>query len=184
MTFMTKTLCGFFLLCIALPTVAFGQDKPALKPRVAPPDSTAPVTQSEARATMAKVQASLSAVAGHSMSFAPSTIPDSSQPVTHEQVITEFDRLYKGAKPYFKFTPHPVWYDPSVFSVKSGSPARPMLELLVKQGFIPRVSLLATSKQDTMSIYDFGDTVGLFVARVADVCHLPSPKWSPNIEKP
>jgi hypothetical protein len=184
MTYMTKTFCGVMLLVLAFPGGARAQDQLAHKAKATGQDSAGPVTEAEARATMLKVQAALSSVAQHPMTFSPCTIPDSSKPVTRAEVIVEFDRLYKGAKPYFKYTPRATWFDPSVLSIKPGTPARPMLELLVKQGFVPRVSLLATSKQDTLSIYDFGDTVGIFVSRVADVCHMPSPKWSPYIEKP
>ncbi|HEY3779845.1 MAG TPA: hypothetical protein VGL56_02085 [Fimbriimonadaceae bacterium] len=181
---MSKTWSGIMLLVLALPAAVFAQNQLSHKAHANTEDSAAPVTEAEARATMLRVQAALSSVAQHPMSFGACTIPDSSKPVTHAEVIEDFGRIYKGAKPFFKFTPRAVWFDPAVLSTKSGSPARPTLELLVKQGFVPRVSLLATSKTDTMSIFDFGDTVGIFVARVADVCHLPSPKWSPNIEKP
>lgn len=182
---MNMRVFGFLIAAAAVAcTSACGQEALGHKQKPVPTASVpaAPVTQAEAKATFTHVQSSLSSVAGKPMTFAPSALTASSKPVTRQQVLAEMDRLYKGAKPYFKMTPKPVWYDPSVFTIKGGT-ARPILERMVKGGFVSRVGVLATSKQDTLSPFDFGDSVGIFVSRLAENCHLPSTEYSPYLEK-
>lgn len=143
-----------------------------------------PVTQAEAKVTFDHVVACLETVTKKHIAFAPSTLKPTSKPVTREQVLLEMNRLYKATQPYFKVTPKALWYDASLLTIKKGTQARPILETLIKEGFVSRVCPLSTSKEDTMTIEDFGDTVGVFVSRTADLAHMPTPRFSPYIENP
>lgn len=146
-----------------------------------PIQSEAPVTKSEARAIFDKVGASLFVITDKRMIVPENAIPSGSSPVTKGEILSEMDRLYKAADPYFLITPNPVWYDPSVLSLKPGNPARPLLEHFVAGGFIGRVEPLATSPEDSMRPSDFADAVGVFANRLSDLMHWPDPKYSPYL---
>lgn len=140
-----------------------------------------PVTQAEARATFEHVMKGLPALTNGKIDVGTSTIPATPKSVTRQEVIMEMNRLYEAAKPYFKFTPRAVWYDPKAFTVKAGTPTRAALEKMVKRGFIAIASPMATAPSDYLSVSDFGDTVGIFVARLSDLTHMPDTKYSPAI---
>src|SRR4051812_15226347 len=40
------------------------------------------------------------------------------QPVTREEIVSQFDRIFQMAKPEFKFTPKRVAYDPAILTIK------------------------------------------------------------------
>jgi hypothetical protein len=65
--------------------------------------------------------------------------------------------------------------------LKIGKAQLANLESLIRGGYVGKVSPLATSTEDSMSLLHFGDAVGFFMSRAAEVTHLPSPKWSPNL---
>jgi hypothetical protein len=140
-----------------------------------------PVTEAEARVTFNRISQALHSVTKVKAKFPLSNLGDSSQPVSREAIILQMNRIYEAAKPYFKINPTPVPYDPAVLSVKKGTEARVALEKLVKGGFIPRVCVLATSSSDTIAPEEFGDTIGLFAARIADVTHMPNAEYSPYL---
>lgn len=94
-------------------------------------------------------------------------------------IVSEFGRLFSLSKPRFKITPTPLPVNQKVLSIKSGDPARPKLEALIKWGFVGRVSPLATSPKLTLTPEQFGDAVGLFLARMAELTHTPDSRWSP-----
>jgi hypothetical protein len=51
--------------------------------------------------------------------------------------------------------------------------------MLVRLGAVARVGPLATNKSDTIDAPDFGDAIGFFLARMAEITHQPSSKWTP-----
>ncbi len=171
---------GASLLGTAFAQQALQSGKLEIKKKEVNIADTAPVTQSEARATFQHLMLGLPAVAGSKINVGTCSIPDGANSVTREEVLQEMDRLYQAARPFFKYTPRPVWDDPSAFTIKSG-PARSDLEYLAKGGFVAIASPLATSTGDTLTVDDFGDAVGIFGARLADVTHMPDTKYSPNI---
>ena len=140
-----------------------------------------PVTDAEARATFKRVIANLPALAGKPYSISLEPIPDDVKPVTRESVVLEFMRIYSEMSPSFKFTPRPVWYDVGLVTIKTGA-ARKALDLFIKDGFVGRVAPLATSKTDSLSVDDFGDALGFFVSRLADLTHMPDPEYTPILE--
>lgn len=138
------------------------------------------MTQAEAKAIFSRITDNLPAIVEKPVTLKPTALTDSDQPVTHEQVVLELDRIYTAMKPSFKFTPRPVWYDASVFSIKAG-PARTSLERLVREGYVARVGPLAASTGN-LDVMDFGEAVGTFISRLAEVCHLPAVKFSPYLQ--
>lgn len=137
----------------------------------------APVTLGEVRSVMWKVEKAFRAIESEPPSPAkPDT--SSTKPATREDILLEMGKIYSISKPHFKFLPNPVKYDTTVFTIKSTSPARPVLERLVRLGFVGKVSVLASGNGDTMDPRQFGDAVGLFIARTAHLTHTPDPKHS------
>ncbi|HMS56009.1 MAG TPA: hypothetical protein PKA27_11475 [Fimbriimonadaceae bacterium] len=98
---------------------------------------------------------------------------------TRAQIIDGLFAIYEVARPKFRIAPNPIKFDDKVFSVTGQSRGR--LQILVRQGFVGRVSPLATSKTPGLSLEEFGDSIGLFVARLADLSHTPSRQWSPYL---
>ena len=104
-------------------------------------------------------------------------------PVTREEIIGQFTKIFVATKPEFKFTPKRVSYDPALLTVKDKS-SRAELQTLIAWGCVDKVGLLATAPKDTMGVLEFGDAVGLFTARLAELTHMPDPKYSPDLEGP
>jgi hypothetical protein len=135
-----------------------------------------PVTQAEALKIFTQSQNLLSKalevkVAGHPL------VPNRGVPVTREQTVNELYRVYTAFKPDYKFTPLPTKYEAGV--IKIAAPQRSELLVLVKLGFVGPVSPLATGPTDTLTVSQFGDALGMFIARLAQLTHMPTPKWSP-----
>jgi hypothetical protein len=135
-----------------------------------------PVTQAEALKIFTQNQSLLSRalemkVPGHPM------VPNREVPVTREQTVSELYRVYAAFKPDYKFTPLPTKYESGV--IKIAAPQRGELLVLVKFGFVGPFSPLAAGPSDTLSVSQFGDTLGMFISRLAQLTHMPTPKWSP-----
>ena len=95
------------------------------------------------------------------------------------EVSAEFWRLFQLAKPHFKFTPKAVAFRSDMISIPASDPQRKPLETMIKFGFIGKVAPLATSSATSLSIPEYGDALGFFIARMSDLTHTPSAKWSP-----
>lgn len=140
------------------------------------------VRVSELNATMIKYERIIRKVLGLPGSSAP-TISTDQKVATRTQILNGLNRLFEMSKPEFKITPRDTKYDGSVLSIPRGNPSRPVLEKLVKWGFVGKVSPLATAKVDSLTLAEFGDTMGLFLSRVADLTHTPSTKFSPYLRE-
>ncbi|MCK6632141.1 MAG: hypothetical protein L6Q31_07160 [Fimbriimonadaceae bacterium] len=138
-----------------------------------------PTTTLEAATTFQKVETALRRVVLVDSTSVPLKSGDSSSSVTRNQVVDELDRLFEMCRPKFKFTPRLSEFDGGVLSIPADQPQRAKLEKLIAWGCVGRVAPLATSKETSIGLADFGDAVGLFLARMADLTHSPSSQWSP-----
>lgn len=143
--------------------------------------ATSPVRVSEVNATFLKYEKIIRKVLELPGSSAPSPSTDS-KPATRAQILNGLNRLFEMAKPEFKITPRDTKYDASLIVVPRGNASRPVLEKLIKWGCVGKVSPLATSKNDNLTLAEFGDAMGLFLARVADLTHTPNTKFSPYLQ--
>lgn len=167
-----------------VPPTATGSNAPVAPRKQMPAvavDTKTPVTDAEARATFKKVIANLPSITGKPIPNGMGPLPDSSKPITREDMLAELDFVFNLVKPEFKFTPRTVWYDPKVITVKNGA-SKKILDKMIKWGCVARVCPLATSKADTISLDDFAYTVGYFVTRLGDLTHMPEPKNTPILE--
>jgi len=141
--------------------------------------SPEPVTRDEAKKVIDQVDAALVNVMPSVKKTASSL--SGSQPVTRAEVVSEFHRIFDAAKPEFKFTPRKISYDSSLLTLKDAS-AKTKLQSLIAWGCVDRVGPLATSGKDTLGVLEFGDAVGFLLARVAQLSHMPDPRFTPDLE--
>lgn len=155
-------------------------EKPRIKKaNVGNVDQKAPVTRSEAAAVFSRARKAI--ISARVASISPkSSIAAGTQAVTREEVILEMSKIFQASKKSVKFVPKPARYDASVLKV-GGAASRTALTSLVSWGFVAPVGPLAVGPKPNLSVAQFGDAVGFFLARMSDVTHMPSPRWSPNL---
>ena len=133
------------------------------------------VTRAEAAQVMTKLRRACREVLGVSVSPKP-TISAGKDVVSRKDILEEFATIHRAAAASFKLSPQPVSFDPKRFTVQS-----PALTSLVKGGFVAKVGPLAAGKRAGVSPNELGDAIGFFVARLAEVTHLPSSRWTPYL---
>lgn len=154
-----------------------GLSKGAKKP--AAQAENGPVTLSEVFVTIERVEAGVRRIVlGQNTPVAPRKVAQD-RPATRSEIIAEFYRVYLAAKPKFKFTPKAVKYDARLLSIPSTESVRKPLEAMVRNGFVGKVSPLAAGATPNLTITEYGDALGFFMARIGDLTHTPSSKWSP-----
>jgi hypothetical protein len=140
-----------------------------------------PVTRTEANQVFAQTRQALSR--GLDFYFPTAAkVPLGSEPVTREMVVAEMTQEANIMLPKAKFTPFPLACDSSVLKIEAAQRAN--LERLIRMGFVGKVGPLATGPADTITPRDLGDAIGFFVCRIAQITHMPDPKWSPMIQDP
>jgi hypothetical protein len=143
-----------------------------------PQTALTPVTEAEAAAVFRKLEQAMGTVIKAKPKTETSLKP-SPQPVTREQVVREMDRLFEAARPAFRFTPRkiPVQLDRLMVARE----AQPAAERLIAWGFVGRTSPMVIGAARPMTVQSFGDELGFFIARLAELTHTPSSKWSPAL---
>lgn len=176
-----RSLLLFGLVLLATPGFAQASKEGLARSTAAPKAtvSNGPVTQAEARSTAKRMEGSLRDILSIK-TFPPTQLVAASKPVTREMVVADFARLYQAVRPTVKLTPVPVKFSESRFRVSAK--LKPELSRLVKLGFVAPYGPLATSKKATLSVAEYGDAVGFFLSRVAEVTHMPSRKWTPALQ--
>lgn len=169
-----------FILCLSVAVAGQGEKVTFKKTPVGKVDQVSPVTRSEAAAVFARTRKAIVEARVAQIAI-KSAIPTGNQLATREEVILEMARIMEAAKKSMKFLPAPVKHDPKLFKVGSGA-ARTALAKLVAGGYVAPVGALATSSKPGLTLTQFGDAIGFFLARISDVTHMPSPKWSPYLQ--
>jgi hypothetical protein len=166
------------VFCCSLAFAGQTGEKPKIKKiNVGKVDQKAPVTRSEAAAVFARARKAI--IAARVAAISPkSTIPMGNQPVTRDEVVLEMSKIFQASKKSVKFVPTPARFDPAVLKTGSAS-LKSALTSLVSWGFVAPVGALAVGPKPNLSVAQFGDAVGFFLARMSDVTHMPSPRWSP-----
>lgn len=174
-----------YLACVgivALATVGLAQDTKEGLTRKTPVKvtaSNAPVTQAEAKAVFSRAEKILRSTLNLSGSGV-SPVAASAKPITRAQVVSEFSRLYKMVSPSAKLTPRPVKFDQA--RLRMTGTARADLVKLVRLGAIAPIGPVAAGPKDSLTVAQFGDALGFFLARMAEITHMPSRKWTPALQ--
>lgn len=146
----------------------------------APSFTAGPVTVAEVDATIAEMRRALSSLPGlDSVKPAARRGASADSPATRAYIIGQLDRIFEKAKPRFKFTPRKVRFDSKL--LVAGKAERAILAKLIGWGCVAKVGPLATGPKETIGLKEFGDAMGFFVARLADLTHTPDPKYSPGM---
>jgi hypothetical protein len=152
----------------------------SIKPRITTPsvkNDTRPVTCAEGFKVFSEARKLLNTQL--KANLPDCTLPRSTSAMTKEQVVAEMCSIRVGLDPQTRFTLKPLKYSAAV--LKIGKSEMGNLEALIAGGYVGRVSPLATSPRDSLTLFQFGDALGFFLSRTAEVTHLPSSKWSPNL---
>jgi hypothetical protein len=155
------------------PQTGLHKSKPKAVPNVA-----GYVTEADAKAVFARAEQVIRRITG-STATVPAIKLAGSQPITRSKTVEQFERLYAVVRPQVKITPRPVKINMSV--IKMSGPAKNTLVRLVKLGAVGNYSNLAAGSVDKLNATEFGDSLGFFLARMAQLTHTPSSKWSPPL---
>lgn len=102
------------------------------------------------------------------------------RPATRAEMVAEFDRIMTIARPRFRGRPIRQVVDQPLIDNRNPSPeTRAQLKRLIEWGFVGPVSPLATDPTQTLTPQQFGDALGYFMSRLADVTHTYDPRFSP-----
>jgi hypothetical protein len=140
---------------------------------------TAPVSRAEAKRVLQRAEKVLVEALGVSKGAA-SKLGSGSKPITREETVTEFRRLYDMVQPAVKLTPRPVRFTES--RLKMTGSARKDLAMLVRMGAVAPYGPVSTGPKSTLSVAEFGDALGFFLARVSEITHMPSRRWTPSLQ--
>jgi hypothetical protein len=161
-----KTLLAFTFLLCALSSFA---------------RTEAPVTQEEAATVFTKAEQVLKTVLRHKDT--PKPFPSSKAIASREQILKHFLAIYTAVQPKFKITISRMKTAPSVINVKSPE-IKSIAIKLESLGLIDRFGPLVTGKAEGLQPNEFGDALGYFIARVAELTHTPTTKFSPYLSPP
>ncbi len=155
------------------------EDAPSISKRKPIKVSDAPVTQQEAAQSIAIVEKAVKRVLKLKGGSTP-LIKLGSSPVTRDAVVLEFKRLFEEAKPNFEIKPTMEPVDRARFTLKNPK-AVEAAQILVAYGTVGPVAPLVSGSKAGMSVQEFGDALGFFLARIAELTHVPDAKWSPYL---
>jgi hypothetical protein len=148
------------------------------KPHAAQVTASGYVTQADARVVFERAEKLLRNVT-KTKAVVPAIPLKGTSPITRAQTIDQLNRLYEIVRPTVKVTPRPVLVRES--AVKLAGPSRSTLLKLVRMGAVGNFAPLATGPDDKLTPKQFGDALGFFLARMAQMTHLPSRKFSPPL---
>lgn len=172
-----------FVALAIVGVAAFGvtQDGSITRRTSKPSIAQAPVTSGEVVKSMNRVDAALRSVLGAKSAPAKPLPKDAQTIAKKDMIVRHFYALYEVAKPYFKYTPRPINVDRN--AMRAAPPdVRAALEKLVASGCVGSAGPLGAYTSDPMTIQQFGDALGLLVARLAELTHTPSSKFSPYLQ--
>ncbi|MEJ5170916.1 MAG: hypothetical protein WHU10_08010 [Fimbriimonadales bacterium] len=106
---------------------------------------------------------------------------DANQPLRRTEAIAALRRLFDLASPRFCFTPRFASFEASRITIPAGDPSRPALEELIRWQCVAKLGPLAAGERTTLTVDEFGDALGFCLARLADLTHMPSTRWSPYL---
>ncbi|MCE9559801.1 MAG: hypothetical protein K8R88_12725 [Armatimonadetes bacterium] len=152
----------------------------ALVPGLLQAQPAKPVTRIEAQLIVSRMDDILHDLYKGASNEKPVISGSQEKSVTRSEIIDSFYFLFTKAKSGFKFMPRLAKSDPKKFQLLNAS-AKSQGDTLVKWGFLAPVGPLLTDSKQEISITQFGDAVGYFLARLSELTHKPSSKYSPDL---
>src|SRR5579862_5208495 len=130
-------------------------------------DQTA-VTRAEAATVFARAEQALSTVLR--LKKKPVAFAGGSGTATREEILQHLFAVYEASEPKFKFTPPLQKPAREALSFRAAK-TKAIAQKLEAMGFIDRYGPLATSKSVGLMPAEFGDALGFFIARLAELTH-------------
>jgi len=167
---------------ILVPELAWTQEGGLSSSKPAPKivNDTGPVTCNEAHNVLDQVQSAMMRALLMKSRLLIKIAP-SNKPVARVQILDEFDRFERQFQPYYTLKPRTQYCNAAV--VKFTGPERQKAIRLIKLGFLEPVAPMVTGPAGTLTVAQFSEAVGFFIERWSDMTHLPSVKWSPDLQR-
>lgn len=175
----------FFALWLAVLSVfAFAQEDPTGTPHraVRAPANIAnsTVSRSESVAVLKRLRTLIAAVLDLPEVGKLSVGELGSSAMAREDFAIFLDKLAKACESRYTFSTARVPSLPSLASAKSPQ-AKAAMDRLVRGGFTGRQGPLVSGPGPSMRLGDFGDAIGYFLLRLAELTHVPSSRFSPAL---
>lgn len=140
------------------------------------------LTSSEAQAVFRRLEGAAREVLSLP---APANPPPrgSAGPASRAELIDGFHRLFRLVQPAIVFSPRPEEIDPTLIAPGLAVTQRSRLVELMRWGLLPSSSPLSARGEAGLTLEEFGDLVGFFVARIAELTHTPSTRWTPSLQR-
>lgn len=104
--------------------------------------------------------------------------------ISRVEIVDGFYGLHSLVKPKFTISLRPVPYDSARISSEFTWETKKRLESLISEGFVAPYGPLVTGQRPGLTIEQYGDALGQFIARTMERTHMPSPYWSPYLQGP
>lgn len=138
-------------------------------------------SRGEVNEALIKVEASVRSVL-KLPSAAHGAISEPDKTATRAFIVERFVALFRVAEPKFAYTPRPAKLDWKRIRPLEDPAQDANLRLLARWTCVAPYGPLTTSGGG-LSLEEFGDALGFFVARVADLTHTPTTKFSPFLQR-
>lgn len=139
------------------------------------------VNQGEVAFNILRFERAIRKVTGIGGQAKTMVVSDPKKSAGRTMILAQLARMFELSQPTFKFTPRMIQYQKEVITIPASHPQRASVEKLIAWGALNRVSPLITSKKDTVTLEEFGQALGTLAARIADLTHTPSSRWSPYL---
>lgn len=160
---------AFVVLCVALAPLLRAADVP-------------PVTLGELDQVFGDLDRVIRSVVRASPPAVRATSGSSDRPATRFDAIARFGRVFDYTRPHFRFAPMPMPVDERTLARTVPADVRPIATRLVRWGFVAPLGALVAGPKDTLTPAELGDALGTFLSRLAELTHMPHPKWSPFLQ--
>lgn len=155
---------------LAIPTLAVAQRQ-----------AEKPLTRAELGASLAKVERLLADALKLRPTKPQAPSLSGSASASRLEVVRGLFRLHSITKPAHAFLPGPTAFDAGrVKKLGNASAQRELLELL-RWGYLAPVGPVSAGPAETLTLEDWGDALGYFLSRVAELTHTPSARFSPAL---
>lgn len=141
-----------------------------------------PVTKDEVRAAFARIEGPLQRRL--KVQFPKTSLAQGSKPATRVEIVAEFMRIWKTSEKVFRFTPRPYEVYPEVLAQHNKGQMVTDLTYLIRRGAVAPVGPIAWGPKETIAPREFGDALAMVVHQITALSHDPSPKFTPNLQRP
>lgn len=140
------------------------------------------LTKSEANAVLNQVDAAISKTLGIKTVTA---LPTNAQgPASRTEIIVHLNTMFESYRPLFQYTPRPYTLkSQAINAANKDQKVRAILTKFVRFGCSGTVAPLVIGPGESMTVGDFAEAIGYYVAQISALTYLADPLWVPNIQR-